>query len=107
MTGACPVPTVSGMTVFLVFRDLPGVTRDQYGAAQRAVADVAARAGPHGQVRYRGGYFLPASARAICVFEATSAADVEAVNQRAGVPFTNVTAAVDLPATGPEQGRSI
>ena len=27
------------MAVFLVFRDLPGLTRDQYSAAQRAVAE--------------------------------------------------------------------
>jgi hypothetical protein len=101
MSGAPAIPTVSGMTVFLVFRDLPGVTRDQYGAAQRAVAAVAARAGPQAPVRYRGGFYLPASARAICVFEASSAADVEAVNQQAGVPFTTVAAAVDLPAPRP------
>jgi hypothetical protein len=89
------------MTVFLVFRDLPGVTRDQYGAAQRAVAEVTIRTGPTARVRYRGGFFLAASARAICVFEAGSAADVEAVNQQAGVPFTAVAAAVDLPVPGP------
>jgi hypothetical protein len=101
MSGGCAISTVSGMTVFLVFRDLPGVTRDQYGAAQRAVASVAASAGPQAHVRYRGGFYLPASARAICVFEATSAADVEAVNRQAGVPFTTVAAAVDLPAPRP------
>jgi hypothetical protein len=101
MSGGCPISTVSGMTVFLVFRDLPGVTRDQYGAAQRAVVDVTARGGPHARVRYRGGFFLPASACAICVFEGVSAADVEAVNQQAGVPFTSVAAAVDLPAPRP------
>jgi Protein of unknown function (DUF4242) len=93
-------PTVTGMTVFLVFRQLPGVTRDQYVAAQRAVADVIGNAGPHAQMCYRGGFFLPASARAICVFEAGSAADVETVNQHAGVPFTEVVAALQLRIAG-------
>jgi hypothetical protein len=94
-------PTVAGMTVFLVFRQLPGVTRDQYSAAQRAVADVIGNAGENARVCYRGGFFLPASARAVCVFEAGSAADVETVNQQAGVPFTEVVEALQLRATGP------
>jgi hypothetical protein len=94
-------PTVTGMTVFLVFRHLPGVTRDQYSAAQRAVADVIGNSAPQAQVSYRGGFFLPASARAICVFEASSAADVVTVNQQAGVPFTEVVAALQLRATRP------
>jgi hypothetical protein len=89
------------MTVFLVFRQLPGVTRDQYSAAQRAVAEVIGNAGQQAQVHYRGGFFLPASAGAICVFEAGSAADVEAVNQHAGVPFTEIVAALKLRVTGP------
>jgi hypothetical protein len=101
MSGAVLILTVAAMTVFLVFRDLPGVTRDQYGAAQRAVTDVVVRAGSQARVRYLGGFFLPASARAICVFEGISAADVETVNQQAGVPFTTVVAAVDLLAPRP------
>jgi hypothetical protein len=52
-------------------------------------------------VRYCGGFFLPAVARAVCVFEAGSAVDVEAVNAQAGVPFTEVAAALDLRVTGP------
>ena len=89
------------MTVFLVFRQLPRVTRDQYSAAQRAIADVANSARPQASVRYCGGFFLPAVARAVCVFEAGSAVDVEAVNAQAGVPFTEVAAALDLRVTGP------
>jgi hypothetical protein len=47
-------------------------------------------------VKHTAGFFLPAQARAICVFKAGSATDVAAVNQRAGVPFTGVVEAVDL-----------
>jgi hypothetical protein len=93
-------PYRDGMTVFLVFRHLPGVTRDQYSAAQRAVADVIGSAGQQITARYLGGFFLPASARAICVFQAGSVADVEAVNEQAQVPFTEVVPALDLRISG-------
>ncbi len=94
-------PYRDGMTVFLVFRHLPGVTRDQYSAAQRAVADVIGSASQQIKAHYLGGFFLPASARAICVFQAGSVADVEAVNEQANVPFIEVVAALDLRVSGP------
>lgn len=85
------------MTSFLVFRDLPGVTRDQYTAAQKAAADAAHRATAAGrQVTYLGGFFLPGTGRAICVFDAESAADVAAVNRQAGVPVAEVIEAIEL-----------
>jgi len=59
------------MALFLVFRDLPGITRDQYTAAQHAIADASHRsihAGP--EVSYLGGFFLAATGRAICIFQA-------------------------------------
>jgi Protein of unknown function (DUF4242) len=87
---------------FLVFRDLPGVTRDQYTAAQYAVADAARRSSATGEeVTYRAGFFLLRHARAICIFEAESADDVTAVNKRAGVPVTDIVEAIDLHAPRP------
>jgi len=57
---------------FLVFRNLPGVTRDQYTAAQRAAADACRRMTAAGrEVRYHGGFFLPGAGRAICVLTQT------------------------------------
>jgi hypothetical protein len=90
---------------FLVFRDLPGVTRDQYAAAQRAGADVAGRTSAAGrQVTYRGGLFLPGTARAIFIFDAGTAADVTAVNKLAGLPATDIVEAINLcAATGQPQ----
>jgi leucyl aminopeptidase (aminopeptidase T) len=88
------------MRSFLVFRDLPGVTRDQYAAAQRAAADAARHSTAAGRdVAYRGGFFLPGTARAICIFDAESAADIAEVNKQAGVPVTDVVEAIDLRAT--------
>ncbi len=94
------------MASFLVFRDLPGVTRDQYEAAQHAANDAARRASVTGRaVAYLGGFFLPRDARAICIFAADSAADVTAVNALAGVPVAEVVEAIDLRAAiGQAQG---
>jgi hypothetical protein len=87
------------VTSFLVFRDLPGVTRDQYAAAQRAAAGAARRATAAGcHVTYHGGFLLPATGQAICIFHAGSAADVTAVNEIAGVPVAAVTEAIDMRA---------
>ncbi len=96
------------MASFLVFRDLPGITRDQYTAAQHAAADAARRTSATGrQVTYRGGFFLPATAQAICIFDADTAADVTAVNTLAGLPATSITEAIDLrPATGQPPDRA-
>jgi Protein of unknown function (DUF4242) len=92
---------VSTVAVFLVLRDLPGVTRDQYTAAQQAAADAARQAStPSHQIRYRGGFFLPGHARAVCIFDADSAAEVTEVNEQAGVPFTDVLEAIDLRPDG-------
>lgn len=90
-----------------MFRDLPGVTRDQYSAAQHAAAEAAGRTSAAGrQVTYRGGFFLPATAQAICIFDAETAADVIAVNTLAGLPVTDVVEAIDLhtpPGQPPDQ----
>lgn len=85
------------MATFLVLRQLPDVTRDQYGAAQQAAIDAVAQACTSGRpVRYLGGFFIPGEGRAICIFGADSAADVTAVNEQAGVPFTEVLEAIEL-----------
>jgi hypothetical protein len=85
------------VATFLVFRQLPGVTRDQYAAAQQAAIDAASQSTANGRVvRYLGGFFLPGRGRAICIFGAESAADVAAVNHHAGVPFTEMLEAIDM-----------
>jgi hypothetical protein len=82
---------------FLVCREMPGLTRDQYAAAQRAASEEARRASMGGRVvRLSGGFFLPAKGRAICIFSAESLAEVAAVNERAGVPFTEILEAIEL-----------
>jgi hypothetical protein len=90
---------VKGLRVatFLVPRQLPGVTRDQYAAAQQAAMNAASQSSTDGrEVQYLGGFFLPGAGRAICIFSADSAADAAMVNQHAGVPFTKVLEAIEM-----------
>jgi hypothetical protein len=85
------------VATFLVFRQLPGVTRDQYAAAQQAALDAAGQSSADGRVvRYLGGFFFPSAGRAICIFGADSATDVTVVNEHAGVPFTEVLEAIEM-----------
>jgi hypothetical protein len=85
------------VATFLVLRQLPGVTRDQYAAAQQAAMDAASQSTSDGRmVQYLGGFFLPGAGRAICIFGADSAADIAIVNQQAGVPFTEVLEAIEM-----------
>ena len=85
------------MATFLVLRQLPGLTRDQYAAAQQAASEAARQASAGGRVvRHAGGFFIPGQGRAICIFCAESLTDVTAVNERAGVPFTEVLEAIEL-----------
>jgi hypothetical protein len=85
------------VATFLVLRQLPGLTRDQYAAAQQAASEAARQASIGGRVVcHLGGFFIPGQGRAICIFCAESLMDVTAVNERAGVPFTEVLEAVEL-----------
>jgi hypothetical protein len=47
-------------------------------------------------VRHLGGFYMPRGGRAVCIFDAESLADVTAVNERAGVPFTEILEAIEL-----------
>jgi hypothetical protein len=85
------------VATFLVLRQLPGLTRDQYAAAQQAVCEAALQGSTEGRVvRHLGGFFIPGKGRAICIFCADSLADVTAVNEQAVVPFTEILEAIEL-----------
>jgi len=85
------------VATFLVFRQLPCLTKDQYAAALQAASEVARQASVGGRtVHHLGGFFIPGRGRAVCIFCADSLADVTAVNERAGVPFIEVLEAIEL-----------
>jgi hypothetical protein len=93
------------MPIYLVERDVPGLSRAQFDSAHRATIEAALRSTADGlAVRYLRGVFVPSEGRAVCLFEGPDADSVRAVNVAAGVPFSSVSEALEL-AT--ELGRSL
>jgi Protein of unknown function (DUF4242) len=85
------------MPVYMVDRDLPGMTMEQLGAAQQAAIATTERFTAEGRdVRYLRSVFVPSEAHCMCLFEAPDSETVRAVNETAGIPFTRVTEAMDL-----------
>jgi muconolactone delta-isomerase len=85
------------MRVFLVDRDLPGITHEGLAAMQRAEISASQQLTAAGQVvRYLRSVFIPGEARCMCLFEAEEEAAVVAVNEVAWLPFTRIVDALDL-----------
>lgn len=85
------------MGVYLVDRNLPGVTQEQLAAAQRAAIDTSAKFTAQGKkVRYLRSTFVPGEAHCMCLFEAESPQVVKEVNEAAKIPFTRILDALDL-----------
>jgi hypothetical protein len=91
------------MSVYLVDRNLPGITMDQLAEAQRAAIEASERFSSEGkQVRYIRSTFVPEEAHCMCLFEATTADFVREVNEAAAIPFSRISEALDLtPAPSP------
>ncbi|HUF93048.1 MAG TPA: DUF4242 domain-containing protein [Candidatus Limnocylindria bacterium] len=85
------------MPVFMVERNLKGLSMDQLGAAQKAAIETGKRMTEQGKaVRYIRSTFVPGDARCMCLFEAPKAADVKELNDTAKLPYTNIVEAMDL-----------
>ena len=85
------------MPVYVVERNLPGITIDQLAEAQRAILTVSQRFSDQGDpVRYLRCTYIPEESRCICLFEATKVDIVEQVNEEAHIPYTRVLEAIDL-----------
>ena len=85
------------MAVYMVERDLPGVTMDQLAAAQRAAIETGQQFTAAGKnVRYIRTTFVPNEAHCMCLFEAENADLVREVNETAKIPFTRIIEALDL-----------
>ncbi len=85
------------MAVFMVERDLPGISMEQLAAAQQAAIDTSNRFASEGTpVRYIRTTFVPSESRSMCLFEGPDSASVEEVNKAANIPFTRVIEALDL-----------
>lgn len=85
------------MAVYMVERDLPGITLEQLGSAQKSAIDTSKRFTEDGRpVRYIRSTYVPGEARCMCLFEAPNAQRVREVNEEAQIPFTRIVEALDL-----------
>ena len=85
------------MAVYMVERDLAGITMPELAGAQQAAIATAQRFTADGTaVRYIRSTFVPGESRCMCLFDASSAGDVQKVNEAAKLPFTRIVEALDL-----------
>lgn len=85
------------MAVYMVERNLAGITMPQLAGAQQAAIATSRRFTADGTpVRYIRSTFVPGEARCMCLFDASSADDVKKVNEEAQLPFTRIVEALDL-----------
>ena len=85
------------MAVYMVERDLTGLTMDQLAGAQQAAIETSNKFTAEGKpVRYIRSTFVPGDARCMCLFESDSKRFVKDVNEAAGLPFTGIVEALDL-----------
>ena len=85
------------MAVYMVERDLTGLTMDQLAGAQQAAIETSNKFTADGKpVRYIRSTFVPGDARCMCLFESDSQGLVKDVNEAAGLPFTGIVEALDL-----------
>ena len=92
--------------VYVVERYLPGLDQDQLldmlGNLGRATEELRGRST---LVRYLGSTIVPGDDACFCQFEGASEAAVAQANERAGVPFDRIVAAVTVPAAHELAGR--
>lgn len=85
------------MPVFMVERDLPGITLEELASAQKRAIQTGKELTAEGrQVRYIRSTFVPGESKCMCLFEAPTPDNVREANERAQIPFTRIVAAEDL-----------
>ena len=85
------------MTTYMVERSLAGISMEDLGGAQKAAMDKAVEMTAAGtEIGYIRSTFTPDDGRCMCLFDGKSVADVERLNDEAGIPYDNVVEALDL-----------
>jgi muconolactone delta-isomerase len=85
------------MPIFMVERNLKGLSMEQLGAAQKAATDTARQLTSQGKpVRYIRSTFVPGDARCMCLFEAPRVEHVRELNDTAKLPYHSIVEALDL-----------
>jgi len=85
------------MSVFMVERDLAGISMEDLAAAQKSAIDTAQQMTNAGEkVSYIRSTFAPEDGRCMCLFEGESEDQVRNLNDKAGLPYNRVVQALDL-----------
>ena len=85
------------MPVYMVERNLSGISMEDLGGAQQAALGKAQEMRQNGSdIRYIRTTFAPEDGRCMCLFEAGSVRDVRRLNDEAGLPYDRVVPAMDL-----------
>jgi hypothetical protein len=85
------------MPVYMVERDLPGITMEELATAQKKAIEMGKELTAQGrEVRYIRSTFVPGENKCMCLFEAPNSAHVREANERAQIPFTRIVPAADL-----------
>ena len=85
------------MRVYLVDRNLPGITKEQLATAQAAAIKVGQEMSAQGKkVRYIRSTYVPSESHVMCMFEAEKPEYVKELNETAKIPFTTIVEAEDL-----------
>jgi len=85
------------MPVYMVDRNLPGVTLEQLAAAQKAAIETSRQFSTQGKpVRYIRSTFVPGESHCMCLFEAANPEIVKELNETAKIPFKRIVEAMDL-----------
>ena len=85
------------MPMFVVERDLPGVTPEALQSAglraKTCCSEMTAEGTP---VRWTRSFFLPESSQTHCYFEGPDAGAVAEVNRRANIPFQRISLVAEM-----------
>ena len=85
------------MTMYIVERTLPGISRDELAVVQHAVIEMSEKFTAQSRpVKYIRTIFIPSESYCLSLFEATNASIVRDLNESAQIPFTRILEAIDL-----------
>mgnify|MGYP001549175200 CR=1 FL=1 len=85
------------MTVYMVERDLKGISMEDLAGAQKAaIATASEMSGKGDEISYIRSTFAPEDGRCMCLFDGKDADQVRRLNDAAGLPYTKIVEAMDL-----------
>ena len=85
------------MTVYMVERDLKGISMADLAGAQQAAIKTAQEMTAQGnRISYIRSTFAPDDGRCMCLFDGASNEQVQELNDTAGLPYHRVVEALDL-----------